>query len=518
MTFQRAVQGGRMDIRASDLNAVYDTVQRMIDSQRTGANTGRANTDGTVLIRNDSGGDEDRFHVLGLGDVIITPTDNEGSFTAGPVFSGVTPTAEHAGTFAVLMEPLKSGVIGRARVSGHCVARVDVQDADDDRCGAVVGSGVLESNTDGAAQILWKEAGTGEKWAVVRFGGGGAGGCCPPTFRVKIQAAECDPLTGEVVTTPPGPEADEVQTLCVGGAGRWLRITAHDPDTGEKIDNFDPSFSVKLYFEALPCGVNLSISPDTISPGSWASGEAVVWVEASGPEVDGCGGALLVSALDGMGELDECNGHGWKRAEWEICDGCCLDEDKKWWKVQKETIGIGVECECVYACDRPADEYGPGWRKITIGGSHDTEAECAAAECPGSVADCMFVSMVATYSRSGIIIEKQEIEGVVSPDGNGNWVGSIDRTIYDYFDNGTLCGTRNVPFSFSMVKGEDDCDGPGYRVDYANAYIYTCDSNVFIASWVSVSVTEFFEFECAANGDADLIITDFFNQRATCPD
>ena len=48
---------------------------------------------------------------------------------------------------------------------------IDVQDEEDEYADvADAEAGRLKSGLRGAAQILWKESGTGEKWAVVRVG------------------------------------------------------------------------------------------------------------------------------------------------------------------------------------------------------------------------------------------------------------------------------------------------------------------------------------------------------------
>ena len=83
----------------------------------------------------------------------------------------------HLGRFAILTGPIPNGKIGQAAVAGVCVAKVDVQAEDDGFADIADGSTAsLTSGPSGAATILWKETGTGEKWAIVRFGGGGGAG------------------------------------------------------------------------------------------------------------------------------------------------------------------------------------------------------------------------------------------------------------------------------------------------------------------------------------------------------
>ncbi len=67
--------------------------------------------------------------------------------------------------------------MGRLKVSGDSPVWLDVTDAAHKRAGVV--AGVLESTSDGPLLILWREGGTGEQWAVVRFDDAG-GDCCTP--------------------------------------------------------------------------------------------------------------------------------------------------------------------------------------------------------------------------------------------------------------------------------------------------------------------------------------------------
>jgi hypothetical protein len=130
-----------------------------------------------ILIRNDSGDNRDRFDILGLDDILIDPADNEVVFANMQAMVGVTPTSDHLGMFAILLEPVAGGGIGRALLMGVTAVKVDIVDSshafadvDDGECGNLI------SGFAGSAEILWKEVGAGVKWAVVRFGGGGGGG------------------------------------------------------------------------------------------------------------------------------------------------------------------------------------------------------------------------------------------------------------------------------------------------------------------------------------------------------
>jgi hypothetical protein len=89
---------------------------------------------GIVLARNDSGSDRDRFDVLGIDSVVISPGDNLDAFKNRVALAGVTPDGEdHFGRFVVLLELVRAGALGLVCVSGVCPARVYVDDEDRQR-------------------------------------------------------------------------------------------------------------------------------------------------------------------------------------------------------------------------------------------------------------------------------------------------------------------------------------------------------------------------------------------------
>lgn len=120
---------------------------------------------GVVLVRNDTGGDIDDPHaVIGLSAPLIVPDDRDTVVYERPCFSGITPYDDRWG---ILLQPLPDGAIGKAIVSGISWAQVNVVSEDHDFCTAE--DGTLVSDLLGCGYILWKEAGTGTKWALIRI-------------------------------------------------------------------------------------------------------------------------------------------------------------------------------------------------------------------------------------------------------------------------------------------------------------------------------------------------------------
>jgi len=125
-------------------------------------------------IRNDSGSTAGWLEVLGIGDPLYGPSDNLDEFRSRPAFKGVTPTiSSHTGKFAICLEPIADDGIGMALVSGVVPVKVYVGTGEEWYGFADVKDGYgsyLTLLPCGSAQVLWKESGTGAKWAIVRLG------------------------------------------------------------------------------------------------------------------------------------------------------------------------------------------------------------------------------------------------------------------------------------------------------------------------------------------------------------
>lgn len=173
--FQKVQPGERLAIPAEAFNTFVDAAidfknrQRAIQSQAEP----RWPTSTILRIENASGEDRARFDLLGVAAPIIRPDENLGAFQAEPALCGATPRTQcHVGRFAILLEPVSSGRIGRCVVAGVTVARVDVSD-ESHRTAEIAdrrSDALISRAGDGSATILWKEPGTGVRWAIVRLG------------------------------------------------------------------------------------------------------------------------------------------------------------------------------------------------------------------------------------------------------------------------------------------------------------------------------------------------------------
>ena len=112
-----------------------------------------------------------RFAVVGIEGPLISPADNLTEFQSRAAFRVGVPTSASVGKFAILTEPIPAGRIGRAWVSGVCPAQVFVTDGSHQYCDAAEGATTaLKSDCFGSARILWRELGTGLRWALIRLG------------------------------------------------------------------------------------------------------------------------------------------------------------------------------------------------------------------------------------------------------------------------------------------------------------------------------------------------------------
>lgn len=194
---ENAKRGAARAWRDSQRNATIDTKEQFRQGD-------------IVKVLNNSGHDVDRCGVLGLAGPIFTPFDSLDAFLREVAFNGVTPTADHDGRFAVLLEPAAAGRIARAYVAGVCPVLIDVVEGSH-RCAEAKSGSTTEliSGDSGSAQILWKESDdggdgygydTGTQWGLIRFASTCAGtnssknrcSCLEDTYEVRVSCGKCN--------------------------------------------------------------------------------------------------------------------------------------------------------------------------------------------------------------------------------------------------------------------------------------------------------------------------------------
>ena len=175
--FKRVQPGQRLAIPARAYNAMLETAEAYQRNKTSGGDgTGQNGNSNSVYIKNNSSyADVDRFGILGISDVVFSPADADAlpQFKNKVVLTGDIPNiaAHSGGRFAICEEPIPHGSIGRALVYG--VSPVQINVIDETNIFADIkdyGYAYLNSTSSGAVSILWKEAGTGLKWAIVKLG------------------------------------------------------------------------------------------------------------------------------------------------------------------------------------------------------------------------------------------------------------------------------------------------------------------------------------------------------------
>lgn len=134
--------------------------------------------------------------VVGYGDVLADLTDEDDRLGANrrPAFDAADP--EDGGQVAVTLEPIRGQDLGPAVTAGPVVALIDVSDADHTRAVAVAGvTDKFASAAGGGYPVLFKEAGTGEKYGVVLLG---------PTAPAAVAAYGYSTVSSSVTLPGPG--------------------------------------------------------------------------------------------------------------------------------------------------------------------------------------------------------------------------------------------------------------------------------------------------------------------------
>jgi hypothetical protein len=177
---KKVLPGQPLKISASTFNTMIESAA---DYQRRSVNRRQHSfpfdtKNGIVSVKNTSGQDGDRFSVLGISGVLVTPADNLQEFTSRITLTGVVPAAEHEGKFVVLLEPIKNGAFGQALVSGTTLVWLLGNSAIAAKtAGIQAGQTYLVPNASGA-QILYEQPTTGVELhlALVRIPAGGGSG------------------------------------------------------------------------------------------------------------------------------------------------------------------------------------------------------------------------------------------------------------------------------------------------------------------------------------------------------
>lgn len=152
--YKKVQPGDRLTIPAQAWNRVLDSVS--IPVQTGGELAGLQPAPNTVLIKNSSGQDKQRFELLGVTGPLVNPHESpthESDFLRRPALVGVTVNATHFERFVVCLEPIKNNAVGVAAVSGVFPCRVELRSVQ--HRFAVPSSSGLVSSSCGPVALLW---------------------------------------------------------------------------------------------------------------------------------------------------------------------------------------------------------------------------------------------------------------------------------------------------------------------------------------------------------------------------
>ena len=191
---EKVKAGDKVVIRASTWNAFIDAANWTKEQRQNQLGKGLRSGVGTgiVLMKNGESEPRDRFTALVLSDIAVPPNVNEDEFVScAPVFVGQKMTEEREGKpYAILLQPLAPGEIGRAMVLGIVPAMVTIQDAEDEYAVPTPGSstGALQSDATGVARIVWKAGGSGSQWCLLQLGGAGGGSGGDKAYMCRVDS------------------------------------------------------------------------------------------------------------------------------------------------------------------------------------------------------------------------------------------------------------------------------------------------------------------------------------------
>ena len=178
---EKVRQGEQVVIKASTWNGFVDAANWVKDVRQNSLGTGLKSGigGGIVPMKNMEETAYPRVSALVITGVAVSPSANEDEFVSCPtVFEGQKMTTEREDMpYAILLEPIEPGEIGRAMLLGLTPAKVTIKSAEDQYAVPKANSedGALESSETGVARILWKAGGSGLQWCVLQLGGAGGG-------------------------------------------------------------------------------------------------------------------------------------------------------------------------------------------------------------------------------------------------------------------------------------------------------------------------------------------------------
>lgn len=168
--FRKMVPGQRLSgVSARTWNRLMDAANRVSFADPSAPPPPVALDPATVWASNATGAATGRFAVLTVQDSILDPSSDTDGATQDVMVEGITPTAAGQ-AFVVVIGGLQADEIGRAVAAGVVWVRVEVSSSGHAYATTINGNNTKlasSATADGCARIVWKESGTGTKWALI---------------------------------------------------------------------------------------------------------------------------------------------------------------------------------------------------------------------------------------------------------------------------------------------------------------------------------------------------------------
>lgn len=223
--FRKVNPGDSVEFHSTVFNSLLDVVRA--EKARKHSRTSESSpqpAQGTIIkVKNESGQDMLRSHIVGLNDPIFLASDNLEVFKNQVLFRGVIPSSSHKRRFAILLDPIISGGIGRAYIDGVAPVRINILDSSHVSCDITEGDPTQLVTVEGnsSCHLLWSEGTSGPQWGIVRFDSA----CCPEeeicegSIEVTVRICSTNALVSGAVITIYDDEDEEIGTATTTATG-----------------------------------------------------------------------------------------------------------------------------------------------------------------------------------------------------------------------------------------------------------------------------------------------------------
>lgn len=165
-------RGQKVRIQAGTWNRILALARGQSDESSAPSDL-TAIGDEPIDVRNDTGAYITSGSILGLGDLVITPTDDTLSWQSQVVLEADLPAWPGSKYIAVSQETIAPDAVGKAVISGLAWVKVEITNSGLPKYARPIADDITKLQLDwwGPCKIVAREAGTsGTKWALVEIG------------------------------------------------------------------------------------------------------------------------------------------------------------------------------------------------------------------------------------------------------------------------------------------------------------------------------------------------------------